>query len=123
MAAAARYTWMFRAAAVFYLFLGASFLWTFGFTDRYPAQRLFGLVLGGSMVAVGTFLFRRARWAIGFSALGTAIVCLSATLAVTSLHTGPVILCVAVMAIVTAMYTVLSLRVLFGGKDDAAPGG
>ena len=119
MPAAARYNWVFRAAAVFYLFFGLSFLWTFGFTDRYVGQRPIGLGLGLLMIAVGIFLFRRARWAIGLSALGTAVVCLSAILAVTRVH-GPVILFVAVLAIVTALYTGVAARVLFGRRDDAA---
>src|SRR3954463_9363333 len=121
MPAAFRYIGMFRTAAVFYLFFGASFLWTFGFTDRYAAQRLVGLGLGSLLIAVGVFLFRRARWAIGLSALGTIVMCLSATLAVASVH-GPVILFVAGLAIVSAIYTVLALRVLFGHGDEAAPG-
>jgi hypothetical protein len=121
MPAAARYTWMFRAAAVFYLFFGASFLWTFGLTDRYAAQRLVGLGLGALMIVVGIFLFRRARWAIGLSALGTAVMCLSATLAVPIVH-GPVILFVAFLAIISAIYTALSLRVLLGRADAATPG-
>jgi len=120
MPVAARYIGMFRAAAVFYLFFGASFLWTFGFTDRYAAQRLVGLALGLLMIAIGVFLFRRARWAIGLSALGTTVMCLSATLAVPIVH-GPVILFVAFLAIVSAIYTALSLRVLFA-RGDTAPG-
>jgi hypothetical protein len=121
MPAAARYIGMFRAAAVFYLFFGASFLWTFGFTDRYAAQRLVGLALGSLLIAVGVFLLRRTRWAIGLSALGTTVTCLSATLAVASLH-GPAILFVACLAIISAIYTVLSLRVLLGRGEEAAPG-
>ena len=121
MPTAARHTWLFRAAAVLYLFFGACFLWTFGFTDRYVVQRPVGLGLGLLMVAVGIFLFRRARWAIGLSALGTGVVCLSATLAVPMVH-GPVILFVAALAISFAIYTVISLRVLFGRSDDAVPG-
>jgi hypothetical protein len=120
MPAAARYTWMFRAAAVFHLFFGVSFLWTFGFTDRYAAQRPVGLALGALVIAVGIFLFRRARWAIALSALGTTVLCLSATLAVPAVH-GPVILFVAVLAITAAIYTVLSVRVLFG-PGETAPG-
>jgi hypothetical protein len=121
MPAAARYTWMFRAAAVFYLFFGASFLWTFGFTDRYVAQRPVGLGLGLLMIAVGVFLFRRARWAIGLSALGTTVICLSATLAVPAVH-GPVIVFVAFLAITSAIYSVLAARVVFDRGDAAAPG-
>ena len=120
MPAAARYNGVFRAAAVFYLFFGLSFLWTFGFTDRYVGQRPVGLGFGLLMLAVGIFLFRRAPWAIGLSAVGTAAVCLSATLAVTRVH-GPVILFVGVLAVVTALYSVIAARVLFG-RGETAPG-
>jgi len=115
MPAATRHTGLFRAAAVVYLFFGLSFLWTFAFTDRYVGQRPVGLGLGVLMIAVGIFLFRRARWAIALSALGTGVTCLSATLAVPAVH-GPVILLVATLAIVSAVYTVISLRVLFGAE-------
>ena len=113
MPAAVRYIGMFRTAAVVYIALGICFLWSYGLTDRFAAYRPYGLAGGLLMIITGFFLFRRARPAIGVSAVGAAIVCLSATLAVPSVN-GPRILLFALLAILAAIYTVLSLRVLFG---------
>jgi hypothetical protein len=121
MPAAVRYIGMFRTAAAFYLLFGASFIWTFGFSAEYAAKRAAGLALGLLMIAVAIYLFRGARWAIGLSALGTTVLCLSATLAVPAVH-GPVILFVAVLAIASAIYTALSVRALFGKGDAPVPG-
>lgn len=111
MAAAVRYKWMFRTAAVVFLLFGASALWRYGLTDFQPAQRPLGLALGAAGIAIGVFLFRRARIAIGLSALGAGIVCLSATVFAPRAQ-GPVILFLALLALVTGIYAVLSLRVL-----------
>jgi hypothetical protein len=119
MAAAVRYKWMFRTAAVFFLLFGAFALWRYGLTDFNPAQRPVGLALGGIAVATGAFLFRRARLAIGFSALGAGIVCLGATVAAPQ-GKGPVILFLAGIALVTGLYTALSLRVLFSQGEEPA---
>ena len=115
MPAAVRYIGMFRTAAVVYVALGICFLWTYGLTDRFAEYRLYGLSGGLLMIVIGIFLFRRARLAIGLSALGTGLVCLSSTLAVPIVH-GPVILFVAFLAIASAIYTALSLRALFGSR-------
>jgi hypothetical protein len=119
MAAAVRYKWMFRTAAVLFLLLGLSWLWTFGFTDYHPEQRPFGLALGVLSLVTGAFLFRRARFAIGLSALGAGIVCLSAAVFAPTAR-GPVILFLALLAIVTGLYAALSLRVMFerGGESS-----
>lgn len=112
MAVAVRYKWMFRTAAVVFLLLGLSQLWTFGFTDYHPEQRPYGLALGVLALVTGAFLFRRVKFAIGFSALLAGIVCLAATVAAPQAQ-GPVILFFAALAILTGLYALLSLRVLF----------
>lgn len=116
MAAAVRYKWMFRTAAVLFLLFGSFALWRYGLTDFKPEQRPVGLALGGIAIATGVFLFRRARLAIGISALGAGIVCLGATVAAPE-GKGPVILFLAGIALVTGLYTVLSLRVLFAREE------
>jgi hypothetical protein len=121
MAAAVRYTWMFRTAAVVFLLFGAFALWRYGLTDFQPAQRPAGLAFGGSAIAIGVFLFRRAKLAIGLSALGAGIVCLSATASAPQAK-GPVILFLAGLAIVTGLYAALSVRVLLERGDRAADG-
>jgi hypothetical protein len=113
MPAVVRYVWMFRTAAVLFLFFGAVWIWRFGFTDYHPEQRPFGLGLGVLALVIGAFLFRRARFAIALSALGAGIVCLSATVFAPQAH-GPGILFLAALAIVTGLYAALALRVLFG---------
>ena len=76
--AAVRYTWMFRAAAVVFVFFGAVWLWRFGLTDYHPEQRPLGLGAGVLALVVGVFLMRRARFAIALSALAAAVVSISA---------------------------------------------
>ena len=66
--AAVRYTWMFRTAAVLFLFFGVVWLWRFGLTDYHPEQRPYGLAAGVLALLVGVFLLRRHRLAIGVSA-------------------------------------------------------
>jgi hypothetical protein len=107
MAAAVRYTWMFRTAAVVFLLFGAFALWRYGLTDFQPAQRPAGLAFGGIGIA------------IGLSALGAGIVCLSATASAPQAK-GPVILFLAGLAIVTGLYAALSLRVLLERGDRAS---
>jgi hypothetical protein len=121
MPAAVRYTGMFRAAAALFVFFGAVWLWRFGFTDYHPEQRPFGLGLGVLALVIGVFLFRRAKLAIALSALAAGIVCLSSAAFAPQAH-GPGILFVAGLALVTGIYAVLALRVLFGGGTGAAPG-
>ena len=76
--AAVRYAWMFRTAAVVYLLFGLSGIWRFGLTDYDPPHRLLGVGLGALAVIVGVFLFRRAKFAIALSAIGAAIIAISA---------------------------------------------
>ena len=111
MTAAVRYPWMFRTAAVVYLLLGASMTWRFGFTAYDPAHRPWGMGAGLLALVVGAFLFRRARWAIGFSAIGAAIIAMAAAMAAPILH-GPVILAFAAVAILFGLYAALAGRAL-----------
>src|SRR5689334_11979777 len=111
MPAAVRYIGMFRAAAVVFVAFGLFFLWSYGLTDRFAAYRLYGLSGGLVTICIGIFVFRRARFAIGLSALLTGLLCLAATLAVPTVH-GPVILFFAAIAILFGLYTALSVRAL-----------
>lgn len=112
MPAAVRYIWMFRAAAVVFLLLGAAWLWTFTLTDFRPQQRPYGLAAAVAALTLAYFLFRRRRFAIGASAIAATIVCLSATVFAPNAH-GPGILFLAGLAIVCGVYAVLAARVLF----------
>jgi peptidoglycan/LPS O-acetylase OafA/YrhL len=122
MAVAVRYKWMFRTAAGVFLLLGLSQFWTFGFTDYHPDQRPYGFALGVLSVVTGAFLFRRVKFAIGFSAVVAGIVCLAATVAAPQAH-GPVILFFAGLAMLTGLYVLLSLRVLLdrGARSTDQP--
>ena len=64
MPAAVRYTWMFRTAAVVFLFFGGVWLWRFGFTDFHVEQRLYGLIGGLAAFGVHKVLGPVARWAV-----------------------------------------------------------
>jgi hypothetical protein len=103
---------MFRTAAVLFAGLGASLLWRFGLTDYQPQYRPHGLAAGLVALAIGVFLFRRARLAIGASAAISAFICLCATVAAPS-GRGPVILFFAALALVCGVYAVLAARVFF----------
>jgi peptidoglycan/LPS O-acetylase OafA/YrhL len=107
-----RYTWMFRTAAVIYLLLGLTWVWRFGLTAYDPPHRIAGLVLGLLAAVVGVGLFRRARFAIALSAIGSAVVSISAAVFAPNAH-GPVILFLATLAIICAVYAALAARVLF----------
>jgi peptidoglycan/LPS O-acetylase OafA/YrhL len=111
MPAAVRYTWMFRTAAAVFLFFGGVWLWRFGLTDYHPEQRLYGLAAGLIALVVGLFLFGRRRWAIGASALASAIVGISAAVFAPNAK-GAAILFLAALAIVCVVYAVLAARVL-----------
>ena len=111
--AAVRYTWMFRTAAVLFLFFGGVWLWRFGFTDYHPEQRPYGLALGVLSLLVGVFLFRRHRLAIGASAIAAAVVGISAAVFAPNAK-GPAILFLAALAIVSIVYATLAARELFG---------
>jgi len=115
MPGAVRYTWMFRTAAVLFLLLGASLLWRFALTDYQPQFRPYGLAAGIAALAIGAFLFRRARFAIGASAAISAFIGICATVAAPSGH-GPVILFFAALAIICGAYAVLAARALFQGS-------
>jgi peptidoglycan/LPS O-acetylase OafA/YrhL len=109
---AARYTWMFRAAAVVYLLFGLSAAWRYGFTDYDPRHRLVGIGLGALAVIIGVFLFRQARFAIVLSAIGAAVVAIAAAFAAPIMH-GPVILVLGLLAALLAIYATLAARALF----------
>jgi len=109
--AAVRYLWMFRTAAVVFALLGMSWLYTFAFTALHVEQRPYGLAAGVLALAIGIFLFRRQRIAIGASALAAGIVGISAAVFAPNAH-GPVILFLAALALLCVTYAALSLRVL-----------
>jgi hypothetical protein len=109
--AAVRYTWMFRTAAVVFLFFAGVWLWRFGLTDYRPELRPYGLAAGVLALLVGIFLFRRARFAIGLSALAAALVSISAAVFAPTAH-GPVILFAAMLALLCGLYAVFAVRVL-----------
>jgi peptidoglycan/LPS O-acetylase OafA/YrhL len=119
--ATVRYTWMFRAVAMLFMFFGAAWLWRFGLTDYHPEQRPFGLAAGVLALLLGVFLFRRKRFAIGASAIASTIVGLSAAVFAPNAR-GPVILFLAGLAIACVVYAVLCFRVLTqAAQQDATP--
>ena len=118
MAAVVRYPWMFRMAAVVFLFFGGAWLWRFGFTDFHVEQRPYGLAGGVIALLVGAFLFRRSRVAIGISAVAAAVVGISAAVFAPN-SSGPAILFLALLAIVCVSYAALAARALSSGA--AAP--
>jgi len=117
--AAARYTWMFRTAAILLLFFGGVWLWRFGLTDYHPEQRPYGLAAGAVALLVGASLLRGHRLAIGASAAAAAMVGISAAVFAPSSH-GPAILFLAGLAFICCLYAVFAVRAL--GKP-ASPGG
>ena len=120
MAAAVRYTWMFRTAAVVFLFFGAAWLWRFGLTDYHPEQRPYGLVAGLLALLVGIFLFGCRRWAIGASAIAAVIVGLSAAVFAPNAK-GPAILLLALLALACVAYATLAARVLTTRNPRGGP--
>jgi len=119
MAAAVRYTWMFRTAAVVFLFFGGAWLWRFGLTDYHPEQRPYGLAAGALALIVGFSLFGRRRWAIGASAIAAVLVGLSAAVFAPNAK-GPAILALAILALVCVAYATLATRVLTQHKPEDA---
>ena len=111
---AARYPWMFRAAAVLFLFFGGVWLWRFGLTDYHPEQRHYGLAAGALSLLVGVFLLRGHKLAIGLSAADWAL--FLEGFAPTA-H-GPAILFLAGLAIVCCLYAVFAVRALKGRWDQ-----
>jgi len=100
---------MFRAAAVVFLLLGLSWLWTFGF--HRPEQRLYGLGAGVLALATGVFLLRRSRAAIAVSALVAVVVAIGAVLFL-PLAGGGGILFLLGLAVLCGTYAALAGRVL-----------
>ena len=110
--AAVRYLWMFRTAAVVYLFFGATGLWRYALTDYDASHRLLGVGLAVVALIVGVFLFAPKRFAIALSALGAAILAIAAALAAPMMG-GPAILVFGLLSVVLAVYATLAARVLF----------
>jgi peptidoglycan/LPS O-acetylase OafA/YrhL len=102
---------MFRTAAVAYLLLGASLAWRYGLTDYDPPNRLWGLGIGLLALLVGIFLWRRARLAVGLSAIGAVVVAMAAAVAAPTMR-GPVILAFVAIAVVFGLYAALAGRAL-----------
>ena len=115
MPAAVRYTWMFRTAAIVFLFFAGVWFWRFGMTEYHPEQRPYGLAAGVFALGVGFFLLRRARFAIALSALAAAVVSISAAVFAPTAH-GPVILFAALLALLCGWYAVLAARVLLESR-------
>ena len=113
---AVRYQWMFRTAAVVFLFFAGAWLWRFGLTDYHPGQRPYGLTAGVFALVVGIFLLRRARFAIALSALAAIAVGISAAV-FAPMARGPVILFAAMVALVCGLYAVFAARVLLGPRS------
>jgi hypothetical protein len=113
--AAVRYPWMFRIAAIVFLFFGCVWLWRFGFTDYHPEQRVYGLAAGVLALFTGVFLLLLRRVAIGISAVAAAVIGISAAVFAPNSH-GPAILFLAALAIACCVYAVLAARVLFGSR-------
>jgi len=102
---------MFRAAAVVFLLLGLSWLWTFGFTSYHPEQRPYGLGAGVLALATGVFLLRRSRAAIAVSALVAVVVAIGAVLFI-PMSSGPGVLFLVGLAVLCGTYAALAGRVL-----------
>ena len=111
--AAVRYNWMFRTAAVVYLLLGASWLWSATMSEKWAAYRPLLLGLGALSLVIGVLLFRRNKIAMGLSAIGAAFVAICAAVAAPQMH-GPGILVLAVLALLSGLYSALAARELFG---------
>jgi hypothetical protein len=115
-APAVRYTWMFRTAALIFLFFGAVWLWRFGFTDYHPGQRPLGLAAGAATLIVGAFLMVLKRWAIAVSAVAAVVVGVSAAVFGPNSH-GPAILFLAGMALACIVYAALAMRVVLAKRQ------
>jgi hypothetical protein len=119
--AAVRHAWMFRTAAVVFLFFGAVAIGRFAFTDYHPEQRPYGLAAGALALVVGIFLMRLKRFAIGVSAVAIGLVGLCAAVFAPEAK-GPVILFLAGLAIVCVVYAVLAFRALAKSEPGGARG-
>jgi hypothetical protein len=112
---------MFRTVALLFLFLGAVWLWRFGFTDYHPEQRPYGLGAGVAVLVVGVFLMLLKRWAIGASAVAMAFVGVCAAVFAPNSR-GPAILALAALALACIVYAVLAIRVAFAERRQADGG-
>jgi hypothetical protein len=110
--AAVRYTWMFRTAAVLFILFGIFWLLDATWTHKFAGARPYLLAGGAAAIAIGVMLFRRVRFGIALSALGAAIVSISAAVAAPQMR-GPGILALGLLAIVTGLYAALATRELF----------
>jgi hypothetical protein len=102
---------MFRAAALVFLLFGMSALWRYGFTDYDAPHRPWGVGFGLFATLVGAFLLAPARFAIGLSALGAAVLAIAAAVAAPVMK-GPAILAVGLFALVVGAYAALATREL-----------
>jgi hypothetical protein len=115
MAAAVRYTWVFRTAAVVCLLLGGSWLWTATLTDYRPDIRPWLLAFGAIAVVTGIFLFKRRKFAIALSGTGALVVAVASIFAVPIAH-GPGLLALGLFALAMGLYAAIAARTLFGGQ-------
>jgi len=104
---------MFRAAAVVFVLLGLSWLWTFGLTTYHPEQRAYGLAGGALALATGVSLFRRSRAAIAISAVAAVIVAIGAVLFMPLAGAAGILFLLA-LALACVTYAALAGRVLSG---------
>lgn len=111
--AAVRYNWMFRTAAVVFLLLGGSWVWTATMSEKWAAHRPILIALGALSLVIGILLFRRHKIAIGLSALGAAFLSICAAVAAPQMK-GPGILVLALLALLAGLYAALAARELFG---------
>jgi hypothetical protein len=111
--AVVRHKWMFRMAAIVYLLLGGSWLWTATMSDKWVEFRPFLLVLGGLSLVIGILLFRNMKIAIALSALGAGLLSICAAFAAPQMN-GPGVLLLAGLSLVSGLYAALAARDLFG---------
>jgi hypothetical protein len=117
MAAAVRYTWLFRTAAVVYLLFGVLWIADATLTDRFAAGRPYLLGAGIAATIVGIFLFTRRKFAVAISGVGAAVVAISAIFFAT-LAKGPGVLALGLLAVGAGLYAAIAARVLFGHKGE-----
>lgn len=118
--AAVRHAWMFRTAAVVFVFFGLVWLWRFGLTDYRPEQRPYGLAGGVLALFLGITLLLLRRFAIGASALVAVIVGLSAAVFAPSAP-GAAILFLAGLALLCVVYAVFAMRTLTQSSGKGTP--
>lgn len=113
MAAAVRYTGLFRTAAVVCIVFGVFWIADATLLDRFAPVRPY--LVGGGIAAifVGLFLFKRRKFAIAISGAGAAVVAVSSIFFAT-LAKGPGVLAMGLLAIGTGLYAAIAARVLFG---------